>query len=99
MNQPPASVPAGVVPEATDLRRAAAMLIAADPMAFNLDAVAEIIGQVKNDLRITELVTGMAVLAYRTPDLGTAEGQHALWAAYANYLQVEKNRKEGDENG
>lgn len=83
----------GVIPEAKDLRRAAAMLIAADPMGFNFPGIAEIIEQVKLDLRITELMTGMAVLAYKTPDLGTDEGQKALWASYAYHLQQEKEKE------
>lgn len=84
----------GVIPEATDLRRAAAMLIAADPMAFNAPAVADIVQQVKADLRITELMTGMAVLAYKTPDLGTEEGQRALWQSYLTNLEKEHENDE-----
>lgn len=87
----------GLIPEARDLRRAAAMLIAADPMCINASAIAEVIEQVKSDLRITELMMGMAVLAYKAPaDLGTEEGQRALWASYNYHLQQELDKhKEG----
>lgn len=85
----------GLVPEARDLRRAAAMLIAADPMGINAAAIAEVIEQVKSDLRITELMMGMAVLAYQAPDLGTEEGQRALWASYNSHLKQEIEKLKG----
>lgn len=87
-------IPPHILPEAKDLRRAAQLLIAADPMRFNLAGVAEIIAEVKTtDRRITELLTGMSVLAYQTPDLGTDDGQRALRNSWAHYRATEKERE------
>lgn len=86
-------IPPGIIPEAKDLRRAAQLLIAADPMRFNLAGVAEIIAEVKTtDRRITELITGMSVLAYQTPDLGTDDGQRALHNAWHHYRTMEQGK-------
>jgi hypothetical protein len=87
-------IPPGIIPQAKDLRRAAALLIAADPMAFNVAGVGENIAEVKlTDRRITELITALAVQAYQTPDLGTDEGQRALRNSWARYRAIEKERE------
>ncbi|MGV0746267.1 hypothetical protein [Mycolicibacterium sp. XJ870] len=98
MTEPHPAIPDGILPEATDLRRAAAILLHADPVTFNLTGVAEVIAEVKlTDRRIIELITGMAVLAYQTPDLGTEEGQRALRNSWAHYKTIEQQRKGHDD--
>ncbi len=85
-----AKAKAAILPTAKDLRRAAQLLVAADPMRFNLDAVAAVVAEVKQtDRRVTQLLTGMAVLAYQTPDLGTDDGQRALRNAWKHHRQKE----------
>lgn len=89
------SIPPGIIPEAKDLRRAAALLIAADPLAFNLPAVMDVLNEVKTtDQRVTPLITAMSVLAYQSPDLGTDDGQQALRNSWAHYRSIEQHRKD-----
>src|SRR5690606_28485620 len=53
-----AKAKAAILPTAKDLRRAAQLLVAADPMRFNLDAVAAVVAEVKQtDRRVTQLLT------------------------------------------
>lgn len=74
-------IPPGLIPEAVDLRRAAALIKHANPDQMNLDGLAAIIAEVKTDRRITEILVATAVIAHQVPagvHLGDATGQNAL---------------------
>ena len=72
-------IPAGIVPGPTDIRRAAALLIHANPNATNAAGIAAIVDELKADLRITEALVAVALVAYASPQpLGTPAGQAGL---------------------
>lgn len=82
-------------PGPTDIRRAAALLIHANPDATNPAGVAAIIAEVKTDRRITELFMALAVIAYSTgtAPLSTPEGQAGLTRIVADYATQEKDNQ------
>ncbi|MCX2929269.1 hypothetical protein ORI20_03210 [Mycobacterium sp. CVI_P3] len=87
------NVPAGLLPEAVDLRRAAAVLLAADPVLINAEGIGDVITEVKHDLRITELVVAVSIVAHRITDIGTDDKQKQLWEEWAHFKAIEEQRK------
>ena len=85
----------GIVPGPTDVRRAAALLIHANPDALNPAGVAAIVAELKGDLRITEVLTALCAIAYATEHLDTPEGQAGLARIVADFAARE-NRKENN---
>ncbi len=63
----PLDIPEGLLPEAVDLRRAAALIKHCNPDMMNLDGLDAIVSEVKSDLRITQALAAVAVIAYQVP--------------------------------
>lgn len=86
------NIPPGLLPEAVDLRRAAVLAIHANPERLNLDGIGAVVSEVKGDLRITQLVAALGVLAYAVSGgvpLGSDAGQSGLAALVSRYAAME----------
>lgn len=91
-------IKATLIPQARDLRRAAELLLAADPLCFDVTRVGEIIAEVKlTDRRITQLLTGMAVQFYANPSPATVEGRKALMGSRDHYRRMETEKGNTDD--
>jgi hypothetical protein len=89
------SIP-GLIPGPTDIRRAAAFLIHANPDATNLAGIAAIVSEIKDDRRITELLAALVVVAYSASEvpLSTPEGQAGLARIVNAYATQENTGKD-----
>jgi hypothetical protein len=93
-------IPPGLIPEAIDLRRAAALIKHANPDRMSLAGLEAIIAEVKGDLRITQALVAVAVISYQIPGgvkLGSPEGQSGLDALIARYSQMESSGTDIDD--
>lgn len=78
-------IPPGIVPDDRDMRRAAALMIHANPDRTDPAGIAAIVAEIKGDLRITEALCALVILAYATEKqlLSSDEGQAGLRAIIA----------------
>ena len=83
------------LPTATDLRRAAAVLLHADPLWVDGDGLRSIAAEVDADGRGVQLAAAVSIVAHQIGmDLAADEAKQAIRNAHNYYRSIEKSRQE-----
>lgn len=78
------------LPRAVDVRRAAALLMHADPDGIHVAGVEAVLAEVDHDGRTTELYLALCSLIYGIhPDLSSADGKAGLTGIITNFALAE----------